>query len=104
MAILDTSRVTVKVGVEKTSYPALPPEDVKLVDETVENSAEGVDSAYEQKSHLSKLHPHSSAIHASTLCLPVNQCLQHEIGFGRYQWELFILTGFGWLADSEPIR
>ena len=33
--------------------------------------------------------------------LSVNQSLQHEIGFGRYQWELFILTGFGWLADSE---
>lgn len=31
----------------------------------------------------------------------VNECLQHEIGFGRYQWELFILSGFGWMADSK---
>jgi hypothetical protein len=20
---------------------------------------------------------------------------------GRYQWELFLLSGFGWMADSE---
>jgi MFS family permease len=24
-----------------------------------------------------------------------------RIRFGRYQWQLFILTGLGWLADSE---
>lgn len=24
-----------------------------------------------------------------------------RIGFGRYQWQLFILSGLGWLADSE---
>ncbi|KAL5485054.1 hypothetical protein ACEPAI_7696 [Sanghuangporus weigelae] len=48
----------------------------------VQNRGDGVDKAYERKSHL------------------INQCLQHEIGFGRYQWELFILTGFGWLADN----
>ncbi|KAL5528278.1 hypothetical protein ACEPAF_7414 [Sanghuangporus sanghuang] len=51
-------------------------------DDIVENHGDGVDTAYERKSHL------------------INQCLQHEIGFGRYQWELFILTGFGWLADN----
>ena len=27
--------------------------------------------------------------------------MQNEIGFGRYQWELFILSGLGWLADSK---
>lgn len=31
----------------------------------------------------------------------VNECLQYEIGFGRYQRELFVLSGLGWLADSE---
>lgn len=31
----------------------------------------------------------------------VNRCLQEEIGFGRYQIELFLLSGLGWLADSE---
>jgi hypothetical protein len=24
----------------------------------------------------------------------------HEIGMGRYQWELFITAGFGWFADN----
>ena len=24
-----------------------------------------------------------------------------RIGFGRYQWQLFCLSGLGWLADSE---
>jgi len=24
-----------------------------------------------------------------------------RIGFGRYQWQLFVLCGLGWLADSE---
>ena len=24
-----------------------------------------------------------------------------RIGFGRYQWQLFILTGLGWMADSR---
>lgn len=23
-----------------------------------------------------------------------------DIGMGRYQWELFALCGFGWLADK----
>ncbi|KAG9124963.1 hypothetical protein FRC07_009555, partial [Ceratobasidium sp. 392] len=42
----------------------------------------GVDSIYDMKSEL------------------VNQCLQNEIGMGRYQWELFLLSGFGWMADN----
>jgi hypothetical protein len=24
----------------------------------------------------------------------------HEIGMGRYQWELFVTAGFGWFADN----
>ncbi|KAF8529729.1 MFS general substrate transporter [Hysterangium stoloniferum] len=43
---------------------------------------QGVDIIYEMKSNL------------------VNQCLQDEIGWGRYQTELFIVSGFGWAADS----
>ena len=23
-----------------------------------------------------------------------------EIGMGRYQWELFVVTGFGWITDN----
>lgn len=29
----------------------------------------------------------------------VNKCMQ-EIGFGRYQYELFVVTGFGWITDN----
>ncbi|PVH82380.1 MFS general substrate transporter [Cadophora sp. DSE1049] len=29
----------------------------------------------------------------------VSKCLE-EIGMGRYQWELFIVTGFGWITDN----
>lgn len=24
----------------------------------------------------------------------------NEIGMGRYQWALFLITGFGWVADN----
>ena len=27
-----------------------------------------------------------------------------RIGFGRYQWQLFILSGLGWMADSKNIH
>ncbi|KXN83796.1 hypothetical protein AN958_01073 [Leucoagaricus sp. SymC.cos] len=43
---------------------------------------EGVDDVYARKCDL------------------INQCMQNEIGFGRYQVQLFILTGVGWLADN----
>ncbi|KAF8723420.1 hypothetical protein AX14_009311 [Amanita brunnescens Koide BX004] len=33
-------------------------------------------------------------------CDLVNKCLQEEIGFGRYQQQLFVLSGLGWLADN----
>ncbi|PPQ71063.1 hypothetical protein CVT26_011465 [Gymnopilus dilepis] len=58
--------------------------DVELQDDdlTKLNTESGVNKAYELK------------------CQLVNQCLQEEIGFGRYQIELFVLTGFGWLADN----
>jgi hypothetical protein len=29
----------------------------------------------------------------------VNKCMD-EIGFGRYQYELFVVTGFGWITDN----
>ncbi|KAJ3799856.1 MFS general substrate transporter [Lentinula aff. detonsa] len=43
---------------------------------------DGVSAAYEAKSRL------------------INEHLQNEIGFGRYQLQLFILTGLGWAADN----
>ncbi|KAG5643086.1 hypothetical protein DXG03_001581 [Asterophora parasitica] len=43
---------------------------------------EGVDRAYGLKCDL------------------INKCMQEEIGFGRYQIQLFILSGLGWMADN----
>ncbi|KAL3472214.1 major facilitator superfamily domain-containing protein [Aspergillus californicus] len=43
--------------------------------------ASGQDSAYDRKSKV------------------INRAVQ-DIGMGRYQWELFALCGFGWLADN----
>ncbi|KAL5528270.1 hypothetical protein ACEPAF_7406 [Sanghuangporus sanghuang] len=56
--------------------------DSKHESELAASETDGVGTAYLAKSHL------------------INQCLQNEVGFGRYQWELFILSGFGWLADN----
>ncbi|KAH0833418.1 MFS general substrate transporter [Lanmaoa asiatica] len=33
-------------------------------------------------------------------CALINKCMQEEIGYGRYQWQLFVLSGLGWLADN----
>ncbi|KAE9400108.1 MFS general substrate transporter [Gymnopus androsaceus JB14] len=43
---------------------------------------DGVSAAYEAKSRL------------------ISEHLQNEIGFGRYQMQLFMLTGLGWAADN----
>lgn len=44
-------------------------------------SASGGDSSYDRKSKV------------------INKAIQ-DIGMGRYQWELFMLCGMGWLADK----
>lgn len=44
-------------------------------------SASGGDSSYDRKSKV------------------INKAIQN-IGMGRYQWELFMLCGMGWLADK----
>jgi hypothetical protein len=44
-------------------------------------SSLGADSAYDRKSKV------------------INKAIQ-DIGMGRYQWELFMLCGMGWLADK----
>ena len=43
--------------------------------------ASGHDTAYDRKSKV------------------VNKAIQ-DIGMGRYNWELFVLCGFGWFADN----
>lgn len=44
-------------------------------------SASGENSTYDRKSKI------------------VNRAIQ-DIGMGRYNWELFVLCGFGWFADN----
>ncbi|KAB8069998.1 major facilitator superfamily domain-containing protein [Aspergillus leporis] len=44
-------------------------------------SSSGLDSAYDRKAKV------------------INRAVQ-DIGMGRYQWQLFALCGFGWLADN----
>jgi hypothetical protein len=41
----------------------------------------GTDTSYDRKSHI------------------INKALA-DIGMGRYQWQLFVLCGFGWMADN----
>ncbi|KAL0067347.1 hypothetical protein AAF712_005575 [Marasmius tenuissimus] len=43
---------------------------------------EGVSAVYEAKSRL------------------INEHFENEVGFGRYQMQLFMLTGLGWMADN----
>ncbi|MCJ1224687.1 hypothetical protein MMC12_001332 [Toensbergia leucococca] len=45
-------------------------------------AASGHDTAYDRKSKV------------------INKAIQ-DIGMGRYQWQLFVLCGFGWLADNS---
>lgn len=64
----------------------------------------GVNEAYKEKCGLSTYSALERVPHTTNRTfLPVNQCFQSEIGFGRYQIELFMLSGFGWLADSETV-
>src|SRR5271156_3988759 len=47
----------------------------------MDTAASGHDTAYDRKSKV------------------INKAIQ-DIGMGPYQWKLFILCGFGWLADN----
>ncbi|GAB7356529.1 hypothetical protein MBLNU459_g7274t1 [Dothideomycetes sp. NU459] len=44
-------------------------------------ATEGLNTAYDRKSKV------------------INKAIQ-DMGMGKYQWELFVLCGFGWLADN----
>ncbi|KAK6995747.1 sugar transporter [Favolaschia claudopus] len=65
--------------VEKKMDPQF--EEVSSVSE-MSTTQEGVTAAYEAKSTL------------------INEYIENEIGFGRYQFQLFFLTGLGWAADN----
>ncbi|BCS29110.1 uncharacterized protein APUU_70680S [Aspergillus puulaauensis] len=59
------------------------PLTLEILRAEVENDvvASGHDSAYDRKAKV------------------INRAIQ-DIGMGRYQWRLFALCGFGWLADN----
>lgn len=80
--------------------------------------ANGVARDYELKCALSESLVCALPHYSRFIRYLVNKCLQEEcvsfsatdddiidpadrIGFGRYQWQLFILSGLGWLADSK---
>ncbi|KAL1983385.1 hypothetical protein VTN96DRAFT_10367 [Rasamsonia emersonii] len=75
-----------RVGSEENGA-ASNPEYSEMTIETIraeverEVAASGHDTAYDRKAKV------------------INLAIQ-DIGMGRYQWELFILCGFGWLADN----
>jgi len=70
-------------GVMRTSSANYSPYTIEgLRAEVMEDvAASGHDSAYDLKSKV------------------INKAIQ-DIGMGRYNWELFILCGFGWFADN----
>lgn len=55
--------------------------DLERLRHEIEKDILAADSAYDRKSKV------------------INKAIQ-DIGMGRYQWELFILCGMGWLADK----
>ncbi|RYP63984.1 hypothetical protein DL769_006810 [Monosporascus sp. CRB-8-3] len=59
------------------------PLTIKMLHDEIDSDlqAGGVNTAYDRKSKV------------------INKAIQ-DIGMGRYQWELFVLCGFGWLADN----
>lgn len=56
---------------------------IEVLKEEIDNDLQsgGVDTAYDRKSKV------------------INRAIS-DIGMGRYQWELFTLCGFGWMADK----
>ncbi|KAF8823535.1 hypothetical protein HHX47_DHR10000292 [Lentinula edodes] len=68
-----------------------------------QESKEGVSAVYEAKSQLINEYLQTEQVvqvvifDRVTGLSPVDL---HRIGFGRYQWQLFVLTGLGWAADD----
>ncbi|KAF8878999.1 major facilitator superfamily domain-containing protein [Gymnopilus junonius] len=78
-----------EASIEKGIGPYL---ETQAEDLTELNTESGVNRAYELKCHL---------ILPATLFEPsITDTFCIRIGFGRYQIELFVLTGFGWMADN----
>ncbi|KAG6897019.1 hypothetical protein C0992_004664 [Termitomyces sp. T32_za158] len=63
------------------------------------NSAEFKVTDTESQEDVSYSHKGYSRVYGLK-CDLINKCLQEEIGYGRYQQQLFVLTGLGWMADN----
>ena len=86
-------------GVMGTSSANYSPYTIEgLRSEVMEDvAASGHDSTYDCKLFLEPERPEAdSRIVKSKV---INKAIQ-DIGMGRYNWELFILCGFGWCADK----
>jgi hypothetical protein len=86
-------------GVMRTSSQNYSPYTIEgLRAEVMEDvAASGHDSAYDCKLFLAPegLVADSCIVKSKV----INKAIQ-DIGMGRYNWELFILCGFGWFADK----
>uniref|UniRef100_A0A0W0FQU2 Putative MFS general substrate transporter n=1 Tax=Moniliophthora roreri TaxID=221103 RepID=A0A0W0FQU2_MONRR len=68
---------------KQTSIPLDLEKERALYDSASDVAREdGVSAIYDAKSRL------------------INEHMQNEVGFGRYQFQLFLLTGLGWAADN----
>lgn len=85
MSVSESSDKKLEEGSEKKLDEASEPGMLTLesLREEIDSdiAASGHDSSYDRKSKV------------------INKAIQ-DIGMGRYQWELFGLCGFGWLADK----
>lgn len=80
-AVADKNGTAEKKGIEKSGSNGELLTVAQLKDEIeADIASSGHDSAYDRKAKV------------------INKAIQ-DIGMGRYQWELFCLCGFGWLAD-----
>lgn len=71
-----------RVGTLENGYQEPPPEYGSVVDEKGHTLlADTFDPVYEAKARV------------------LNRAIQ-EIGMGRYQWQLFVVIGFGWASDN----
>ncbi|KAL9633820.1 MAG: hypothetical protein Q9164_004467 [Protoblastenia rupestris] len=62
----------------------------ELDDHTIENLRAEIDADIEASGHDNAYDRKAKVINKAIM----------DIGMGRYQWQLFVLCGFGWLADN----
>lgn len=66
--------------------------------EPIESIKAGLSETYEDKTNKA-FYGHSITDSYRLKSELVGKAME-EIGMGRYQWEIFIVTGFGWICDN----